>query len=232
VYQPAEQTEAPAAVLLHGCCGDRADLEQLAYALARAGVLVFNASWTTLENGGGWPRSYQEAACAVAYARQYASAVGSDPNRVVLVGWSDGALLASVVGFGGNPLSDGCEAGGSGRPDAVVALGGYFGGASREDVQQNERQMRFLAGLSAGLPGDPHTYLPLVETVPTWLVTGTRDNLLGNAQAWHGLLAAAGAEVVMVEEWGSHLDVISPRTPLGAEAVAAIRRAAGLVRDD
>ncbi|MDQ4096342.1 MAG: hypothetical protein M3144_00520, partial [Actinomycetota bacterium] len=46
---------APVVVTLHGCCGDREDLFQLAYGLAEAGAVVFNPSFRNLPDGGGYP---------------------------------------------------------------------------------------------------------------------------------------------------------------------------------
>src|SRR6476620_6842225 len=58
---PAIPAAAPVVVLLHGCCGDRRDLAGLARALARRGNVVLNTDIHNNRDGGGWPKSYEDA---------------------------------------------------------------------------------------------------------------------------------------------------------------------------
>lgn len=226
VYRPAGVAAAPVVVLLHGCCGDRADMGQLARALAAEGVLVFNTGWTPASRGGGWPRSYAEAGCAVAWARAQAGALGGDPGRVVLVAWSDAALLGSVAAFGAAPSLPGCQATAAARPDAFVALGGFFGHGLPELQDLTPLQARFLGVTDGRAPGLPASYVGSAASSPTWLVTGEDDDLMGQAVAWEQTLGAAGVSVSGTYLHGSHVDVISPRTPLGATAVEVVLAAA------
>jgi acetyl esterase/lipase len=48
---------------------------------------------------------------------------GGDPGRIVVVGHSQGGLMALEVAIQPEGEAEGCLAGGSGKPDAVVALG-------------------------------------------------------------------------------------------------------------
>jgi acetyl esterase/lipase len=231
VYRPVATAAAPVAVLLHGCCGDRADLGQLALALAGEGMVVYNASWTTADAGGGWPVSYREAACAVAFAASSAPDHGGDGSHVVLVGWSDGALLASVVALGGVDPGPECAATELPAPAVMVGLGGFYGYEAGDDPA-TEAGRRFLGAGDEGVPGDPHSLLAAaVWRVPSSLVTGTRDELHEATQAWARALGAHGLPVEILETDGTHFDVISPRTPAGALAVRSIV-AAGAGDDD
>ena len=49
------------------------------------------------DQGGGWPTSFQDIACAVGVARAVGPDYGGDPGRVVLVGHSLGGWASAVV---------------------------------------------------------------------------------------------------------------------------------------
>lgn len=225
VYRPVRAREAPVAVLLHGCCGDHTDMGQLAWALAHTGVVAVTASWTTAADGGGWPRSYGDAGCAVAWARQHSSAHGGDPDTVLLVAWSDAGLLAAVAGVGAAPPRPGCASDRT-QPDGVVGLAAYFGTGLAARPRLTEEQSRFLGRRGLRSPGLPEVALAGRVSAPTWLVVGRDDSLHDETLAWATTLEAAGARVTTTVERGGHGDAISPRTPLGATAVAVVRSAA------
>src|SRR4051812_34785055 len=54
-YRPVGTSDS-VAVLVHGCCGDRRDLADLARALARRGVLVLNLDVHAFRRGAAGPR--------------------------------------------------------------------------------------------------------------------------------------------------------------------------------
>ena len=99
----SDQQGLPVVVLLHGCCGDRADVVRLADRVVAEGVVVMTPDWGGTGNGATYPNVFEDVACAVRYARQNATAYGGNPDRVVLAGWSDGALAAALVGMAGDP---------------------------------------------------------------------------------------------------------------------------------
>ena len=99
------------------------------------GAVVLNADVHALHAGGGWPSSYEDAACAVAEGRAVADRLPGD-HPLVLVGWSEGALLASTVTLAWRRLPGagaGCrspvEASG---PDLVVGIAGHYGWAAAD----------------------------------------------------------------------------------------------------
>jgi len=121
---------APVVVLIHGCCGDRRDLEVLARALARRGTVVLQPDVHRFGAGGGWPASYRDVVCAVSDAERVARGLrGRHP--VVLVGWSDGALIGAAVALGWSvlaPSSTDCVTPvGHKGPDVFVGLAGHYG---------------------------------------------------------------------------------------------------------
>jgi acetyl esterase/lipase len=236
VHRPDRAVGAPTVVLLHGCCGDPADLTQLALALADRGALVVNAGWTTLENGGGWPRSYREATCAVAVARLLARDLGARDDLVTLVAWSDGALLGSVAALAPPPVAPGCLAGNGVRPDAIVALAGFFGGRPEGPLAASDD--RAANAWFGGEPesqagswraGNPLALLADGVTSPASfdLVVGRDDALASDAHRFVRALRDAGVAVRLHEVPGGHPDVILPRTAAGAAAVDRVIARAG-----
>lgn len=116
---------APVVLAWHGSGPDERDaLAPLAAALADRGVLVLVPDWQSDDFVAGAAHLL----ASVAFARDEAAALGGDPARVVLVGWSLGANAAAWIGL--HPASVGGWA-----PSAVVGLGGsYFGSPFGDDV--------------------------------------------------------------------------------------------------
>ena len=117
----AASAPAPTIVLLHGCCGDRSDLGKLAEALAAARLVVFNVDWAGLDADATFPATYADVACAIGFARQHTGRFGGDPERLVVAGWSDGAM----AGPGSNGAIDGSG------PEAAGWKGARGSSASR-----------------------------------------------------------------------------------------------------
>ena len=233
VYRPEGMSGLPVVVTLHGCCGTRDDLSQLASGLAENGAVVFNASWRGTDGGpGGYPGAYQEAACAVGFARAAAGAHGGDPRRVTLVGWSDGALVAGVVANAGASFDQGCRSRDgqlAGLPDALVALGGFLGWAAAGDGHVDpryvsERTVGYFGGTPDVVPdawsaGNPYTHLGRNRDLQVRLVVGRDDPLLLDAECFSAAARTAGHPVTLtVAEGAGHQTIIAPRTPEGALA--------------
>ena len=239
VYRPstAPGHPPPVVVMLHACCGDRSDLVKLAEATAAAGVLVLNADWAGLDADARYPGAYEDAACAVRYARSAAARYGGDPSRVALVGWSDGALVAAVIAFAGERYDAGrCRAPGFGaRPDALIGVGGYYGWRLPVPEQLvTSRTVRFFGGTPKTAPlnwhdATPYTWLrSSVGPVRTTLLVGEKDPLRSDASAFAAMLHRAGhpAALVVAPPAGDQ-SMISPRTEEGRTTVREIVAAAG-----
>lgn len=238
VHRPVEVLDAPTVVLLHGCCGDPADLGALARELRRRGALVVNASWTTRADGAGWPRSYRHATCAVASARALAGRVGARMDRLVVVGWSDGALLATVAGLRPPEPSPGCRTHTSGRPDAVVAIGGFFGWMNRDRdglPLAGRGSVRWFGGTPASAPGpweggNPDSLVRggVTSAPPFDLVVGARDPLSAHGRRFARRLDQADLEVRLHRTDRGAAAMVNPRTSDGAVVVELVlSRAAG-----
>lgn len=231
VYALPNVRDAPVLVLLHGCCGNRRDMRQLAQGLAGEGAVVFNASWQSLPAGGTYPKVYAQAACAVAFARSHAVAYGGDGRRITLVAWSDGALLGATVASVGDTLTEGCGnvAATAALPDAFVGVGAFLGWSAAVDERDvNDRTRAFLGPDPATWStANPFTHLPRRPGLGIALVVGSDDPLLAANQAFASAARATGHPVtVTVVPGAGHLDMLAPSTAEGAATLRAVVQAA------
>ena len=240
VFMPVQTpaSRLPIVIMLHGCCGDRADLAKLAEATAAEGVAVFNADWGGLGIDGRYPQSYQEVACAVRFAREQGDSYGADTRRIALLGWSDGALAAAVIALAGDTFSaEDCAAPGpSALPDAFVGVNGFYGWTVPVDSSYvTDRAVRFFGGTPEERPqawadATPYTWLDARSTLTSVLVVGTTNPLLADAERFDAALRGADqtSQLFALEPAGDQ-SLISPRTEEGRivarEAASAAREA-------
>ena len=230
VLRPAGDGPWPTVVLVHGCCGGREDMFQLAHELAVRGTLVFNAGWLPTTSGGSYPGVYEEVACAIRFARQWAATdQGADP--LTLVAWSDGALLGSVVAMSDDGRwGERCPGSAPTRPDRFVGVAGFYGLGDTDALSGAEREgaEAFLGGSPAAAPeawasGNPYALLGVHRTVQMELVVGVEDALVEDAFCFEQALVAAGypASLTLIADAG-HLEVLSPRNAAGSVVVDVV----------
>jgi len=217
----------PAVVLLHGCCGDRSDVVKLAEAVAADGAVVFTPDWGGTGRDGRFPTAYEDVGCAVRYARAHAAGHGEDPARVVLAGWSDGAMAAAAVAASGAILDAGrcVEQRGSAHVDALVGLAGYYGWTLPVPTDVvTARAVRFIGGTPDAVPAawasaTPYSWLDCASPIPATLLTGSEDPLREQTERFHAALVRAGwpARLVLVPYDGEP-SLLSPRTAEGRRA--------------
>lgn len=106
VYSPAGGGPWPVVVLVHGAGLDPDSYQRFAELLARSGLVVFNIEWRVL--APHLAESLGDVACAVRYAKDRAAEFGGDPERVVLVGHSTGAIYAGEVATNGDSYPGDC----------------------------------------------------------------------------------------------------------------------------
>ena len=114
------------------------ELDSFVKTLAGQGAVVMVAGWREGPDwGGGYPRSFQDVACAIGVARKIAPAYGGSADRVTLQGHSTGGWPAAVVGLTPTPFTPArgsCDAtAGSLRPDAVVVEDGELNEVTQPD---------------------------------------------------------------------------------------------------
>lgn len=216
----------PVVVLLHGggwVGGEPDDVAPLAQALAAQGTVVFNAPYRVVFGGGGYPASFEDAACAVRFARQEAGRYRGDPGRVVLAGYSAGAHIGAVVALAGDEYQSGCLAGdGTPLPDGFVGIAGpydvdafggllgvFFGAPPEEAPERWER-------------GNPLKLVERRPELPIRLVVGERDPLELLSTSFHLALTDAGHDSQLeVVSGATHSSIDDPDADGGA-AVAAV----------
>jgi acetyl esterase/lipase len=197
---------------------------RLLFRLARQGWVCISATYR-LQPAAAFPDELIDVKKVIAWARARASEHGGDPDRIVLVGSSFGARLATLAGFTTNDpvFQPGFEQADT-SVAAVVALYGYYGGiASRQS-----------------LPSSPFDYAER-GSAPLLIVHGDKDTLTSpkRARALAERARSASAEpVVYVELPGAEhsFDLLSSirfeAVIDGIEAFAASIAAPSLSRAD
>jgi acetyl esterase/lipase len=158
---------------------------RLLFRLARQGWVCISATYR-LQPAAAFPDALIDVKKVIAWARARASEHGGDPDRIVLVGSSFGARLATLASFTTNDsvFQPGFEQADT-SVAAVVGLYGYYGGiASRQS-----------------LPSSPFDYAER-GSAPLLIVHGDRDTLTSPQRA-RGLAerarSASAEPVVYVE---------------------------------
>jgi acetyl esterase/lipase len=228
VYSPTNPGTFPVVVMFHGggwVAGDPDDLAPLAQAIAAGGAVVFNAPYRLALRGGGYPVTFEDASCAVRFAREHARQFGGDPGSVTVLGYSAGAHIGAVTALAGDSFIGDCAVdSGSALPDNFVGVAGpydtdvldpllliFFGTERAEDPGPWE-------------DGNPHSHLGANPGLIVRLIHGELDLLVpaGFAVGFDKALAEAGYDVELtIIDDGDHRSVVDPRGD-GREVVAAV----------
>jgi acetyl esterase/lipase len=137
IYQPADARGAPVVVFFYGGSwqmGNRGLYEFVGKALARRGIVTIVPDYR-LYPEIRFPEFLKDAAKATAWAKQNAARFGGDPRRILVMGHSAGAHIASMLSLDPQWLG---EVGLDPKRDLAgfVGLAGPydFGPLSREDL--------------------------------------------------------------------------------------------------
>lgn len=130
IYAPTHPGPWPLFVVVGGCCGpDEVEtyIDDLGKQLAGRGAVVMRADIRhDATQGGGYPASLADVACAIGVARNVGAKYGADATRVTLVGHSQGGWVTSLVALAPTeflPVAGSCnETTGPLRPDAWAGL--------------------------------------------------------------------------------------------------------------
>ena len=231
VYSPTAPGPWPVVVLLRGGpggLGARAALSAFAAAIASHGIVVMNADYRdSVGSGGGYPRPFEDVACAIRFARAAADRYGGNGDQVTLVGHSLGAYVGAVValtraGFGGNCLEEG-----SGAPDAFVGIAGPY----LVNAANNRSDLAALLGggpaqmKTAWAAGDPIGLVGDGSRLPIRLVHGSADTKVDveASRSFDAALTATGYDVGYTEiAGGDHSTVIDPTLPDGRTTIGIV----------
>jgi acetyl esterase/lipase len=225
---PNRQRGLPVIVMVHACCGDRADLGKLSEAIAAKGAIVMNADWAGIKNDARFPDAYADVACAVRFARARAADFGGNPADVTLLGWSDGAMASAVVAAAADRFdrSQCLYPNESSVPDALIGVAGFYGWTLPvPPIYVNDRARAFLGGTPDEVPRAWHDATPygwLKSALPACItfVVGITDPLLDDARRYTAALRDAGHEVLLVVAPSKgDQSMISPRAREGQTTV-------------
>jgi acetyl esterase/lipase len=212
IYVPDGPGPYPTVVLVRGGpsgLGGRVGLSGIASQLASDGLIVYNADYRDLANGGGgYPAAFQDVACAIRYARATAPGYGGD-GVVTLVGHSFGGFVGSVVALDPAEFTGGCLKDGIGRPDAFVGLAGNY------DLNYNLSDLAEFFGAGAAqstarASSNPFNY-GTQSPIPVRLIAGTSDNTVDpeDSVELNAFLQAKGWDVSLdLIPNGSHMSIL------------------------
>ncbi|MEH3104409.1 MAG: alpha/beta hydrolase [Sphingomonas phyllosphaerae] len=233
----------PVAVVIHGGCWDASiggtarGIAALADALTQHGIASLNVEYRQLgQSGGGWPGTFRDAGAAIDTLRPLARRYPLDLSRVIVVGHSAGALLAtwSAVRPRLAPMSD-IYAPTPIRPAAVVAIDGPSSLAEFIGKDQEICDKPVIVPLMGGTPAQvPQRYrdasaqdhLPL--GMPQAVAVGAFADLM---TPYIARVRRAGDPLqVYRTERPSHFRIINPTEPEGTGTVALIVRTAAAMK--
>lgn len=126
VIAPADRATLPTVVLFNGggkLFTERRYQTPLAVELAKRGAVVFLVAYRGVTTGNYDSQSFNDARCALRFARAHAADYGGDPDRVVAIGHSLGGLMSLDIAIHPEEEADGCLADGTAIPDGAIGLG-------------------------------------------------------------------------------------------------------------
>jgi acetyl esterase/lipase len=233
ILTPTTPGHHPVVIMFHGggwVGGSPDDITPLAEAIAAGGAVVFNAPYRLALRGGGYPMTFEDASCAVRFARQNAPQFGGDPGSVTVVGYSAGAHIGAITALTGDSFSGDCTVqSGSALPDAFVGVAGPY------DTDLLDPFMSVFFGTDRAEDptpwedGNPHTHVGANPELVVRLVHGKLDLLapVGFSIALHEDLEQGGYDVEMtIMEEGTHGSVVDPLAD-GAVVIAAVLAVSG-----
>lgn len=220
LYLPdASEWHGVSLVVLNWGSGDKAPLVR--WFAGRGYPVLF----VNVHRRGPYPQPVRDAFCAVAWAHEKAADYGIDPEEMVALGHSGGAVLAAHLGTVDDP---GLYLRGCAYPvprttwlRAVVAISGVFDYRTEEDfaAPHNAFTPRYFGGSQAEKPAvwaeaSPITWVDGSEP-PFFLVHGAADEMVHSAHSARSaaIMKEAGLDVEYREVPGAdHTSILNPRT--------------------
>lgn len=213
VFSPATIGAYPVVVLFHGggwFGGSPISTAGLAEFLADHGVVVFNATYRT-GNGGGYPASFDDVACAVRAARVDAEALTTTPDDLTIMGHSAGAHLGSVVALANDVFGRDC--GGAVAVTRFVGLSGVYDPTLYSQLLATFFHTRYETDPTPWEAGSPYTYIESATHLQVLLLHGADDQLVpvGSSELFAAALTEAGHTVTLeVLPGGDHQSTRQP----------------------
>lgn len=220
-FAPRTGTDLPVVVMIPGGpipLGNRGYMWALARLVAWKGAVVYTADYRSGPQwGGGYPQTFADVACAIAFARANAAKLGGDPSRVTLVAHSFGGFPGSVLALSRYDFAadePACLASpASGRPNAFVGVAAIYG----FDHIGADFLAQMLGGTRAEVPANwaatDITALATAKGHPTpaiALLAGTADEVapITTADEFAAVLATGGIHATVTQVQGADHDSI------------------------
>lgn len=234
VWAPTEGSDWPVAIVVPGVGQQsKATFQPLAQAIAGQGAVAYIID---VDDSVPFITAIQQTACAVHYAWATAADHGGDPDRIVLVGNSMGAPVASVVAFSPESFPGPCAV----PEDAGAEVHGVVGYEGAYDyVREADYLMvdhRYLADEDPEMYAaiDPYTHVGENPDLVVRLVHGVDDDALwydvppGESVAFADTLTGAGYDAdVRLVEGASAVDLWDADTEAFDVVVDVVMEAAG-----
>ncbi len=187
LYSPeSAQGAVPGIVLFYGGSwkGGRKDqLRVYAQYFAQHGYVVATPQYR-LKEEGRWPRSVQDAKCAVRWMRAHAAENGVDPKRIGVMGNSAGAYLALMAGYTSGVEEFEGNGGWQDQSSAVQAVADVYGPTDFTDAGSRDHPS-LRAYMGGSYDEDPSRYekaspvrYVTEKSPPTCVIHGTVDMLV------------------------------------------------------
>lgn len=210
LYLPAGERERPAIMMVHGGSWRHFDKDRyraVARRLARSGFVTASINYR-LVPAGAFPNAVHDVACALAYLQNHAADLHIDPARIVVMGYSAGAHLGSLVAVAPDELAlwPDCDEGVPDRPAGVISGAGPMDIGGLPDVRAVRE---FMGGSEEERPAayalaSPVTH-PSPDDPPFLFVHGAFDLFVptGQSERMRDLLRAEGVGADLLELAGT-----------------------------
>lgn len=222
VYAPKDAEGAPVVVFLYGGSwesGDRGMYRFLGASLASAGVVCMVPDYRVWPEVG-FPGFVQDAAQAVGWARRNATAHGGAADRLVLMGHSAGAHIATLLALDEAYLgAEGLRPAGALR--GVVGLAGPY-----DFLPLRSPTLQAIFGAEGRWPASQPVNHVAPGAPPMLLATGDADSVVlpRNTQSLAARLRAADNAVQAVTYGGiGHREILGAFAP-GLRFLAPVRQ--------
>lgn len=224
----------PCVIAIHGGFWRNAytltHLGHLCAALTEQGVATWNIEYRRIGDvGGGWPGTFRDVVAAARYVFDHADDLDVDPGRIIVLGHSAGAQLASWLGSIENVPAESPVKADPLNLRGVVSLAGVLD--LREAWKRNLSNgavAEFIGGAPDETPdryaaASPIELLP--SRVPHLLVHGENDEIVpvSMSEAYHAAaVKAGGRSTLLTLPDADHFDVIDPKCPAWPKVAAAV----------
>jgi acetyl esterase/lipase len=227
VYTPAHAAHLPVVIFWYGggwTTGDRKSYRFVATALAQQGFVTVLPDYR-LYPAVRFPTFLEDSARAVAWVQQHAGEFGGDPQRIVLMGHSAGAHIATFLAFNHTFVANA-----GAHPEwlrGVIGLSGPYALDPNTDVLRT-----IFASPYTAADWRPVNFVD-ASSPPTLLLHGLDDDVVapGHAEKLRDALRSAGIEVrANFFASRSHADTVAAFAWLARSRVPVLEQSATFIR--